>query len=163
VKDVPGQTPFERTDITIETQFGPSQVTALRAEALCVPAAKDLVPLAAPFDRFKCYRLRNQKRTPRFVPRAAVVSDQFETKDMTVKRPFMICNPVDKDGEPIQNPVCHLTCYKIADVRGQTGFQQQEAIIEDEFGTANVGTNANVKEFCRKSAVLCVPSLKVHD
>jgi len=163
IKDVAGQTPLALTDVRLESQFGTDLVTAQRTDVLCVPAAKDLVPLTSTFDRFKCYRLRKQKGAPRFVKRDVTVNDQFENKLMTISRPFLLCNPVGKDGEEIQNPVCHITCYKIADVRGQPPFVEQDAIVEDEFGTQNVGTNTNVREFCHRSAVLCVPSLKFHD
>jgi hypothetical protein len=163
VKDVAGQPPFALTDIRLESQFGTDLVTAQRSDVLCVPATKDLVPLASAFDRFKCYRLRKQKGAPGFVKRDITVNDQFENKLMTTSRPFLLCNPVGKDGEEIQNPVCHITCYKVSDAPGQPPFVEQDAIIEDEFGTQNVGTNTNVRETCHRSAVLCVPSLKFHD
>jgi hypothetical protein len=163
LKDVSGQVPLALTDVRLESQFGTDFVTAVRSDLLCVQAAKDLVPVATPFDRFKCYRVRKQRGAPRFVKRDVNVIDQFENKEMTLSRPFLVCNPVGRDGEEIQNPVCHLSCYKIKDVLGQPKFVDQDAIIEDEFGTQNVGTNTNVRETCHRSAVLCVPALKFHD
>jgi hypothetical protein len=163
IKDVTGEPPFAHTDIRIETQFGTDFVTAIKSDVLCVPAAKDLVPLTSTYDRFKCYRLRKQRGAPKFTPRELAVTDQFEDKQMTIPRPFLLCNPVGRDGEEIQNPVCHLTCFRVKDAPGQPKFIEREAIVEDEFGTQNVGTTTNVKEFCGKSAVLCVPSLKFHD
>jgi hypothetical protein len=163
IKDVTGQTPFVRTDLRLETQFGTHLVTTHRTEALCVPATKDRVPLASTFDRFKCYTLRKQKRAPRFVKREITVDEQFETKLMRTFKPHMICNPVSMGGEEIQNPVCHLTCYKVRDVFGQSPFLQRTAVVEDEFGARNVGTNTATLETCRKAAVVCVPSLKFHD
>ena len=71
------------------------------------------------------------------------------------------CNPVELDRTPVLHDFCHLACYKIADVRGQARFDGREVIVDDEFGRQNIGTNTNVKEFCRKSALLCVPSIRL--
>ncbi len=162
VKDVSGQTRLARQSLRLESQFGTDLVTAVKAELLCVPAAKDLVPVATPFDRFKCYRVRKKLGTG-YTPHDHNVIDQFEDKNMKITKPFLVCNPVSRDGEEIQNPVCHLTCYKVEDVPGQPKFDDQAPIVEDEFYTQNVGTNTDVRETCRRSAVLCVPSLKFHE
>ena len=163
VKDVTGQALFTPVNVRLESRFGTDLVTAVKSDLLCVPAKKDLVPLTSTFDRFKCYRLRSRKGAPRFVKQVLTVNDQFESKVMKTFRPFLLCNPVSKDGEEIQEPVCHVTCYKISDEPGQPRFIDRDALIEDEFGTQNVGTNTNVRETCHRSAVLCVPSLKFHE
>jgi hypothetical protein len=162
IRDVAGQAKFQQVDVEVESRFGREAVTAVRAETLCVPAAKDLVPVTSRIDRFKCYRMKAQVGTSRFERGEATIDDQFESKGMLAKRLLLLCNPVDRDGDEILNPLCHMACYKIADLPGQAPFAQRAAIVEDEFGEQNVGTGTKVREFCSKSAVLCVPALKTH-
>ena len=95
-------------------------VDLVRPDRLLVPASKNVgtqlpLPLAAPIDHYKCYRVKGARaRIPgvslktQFEPNNAVIVD--------VKRPLHLCTPVDKNGEGIIDPVRHLMCYQ---VRGQ--------------------------------------------
>jgi hypothetical protein len=71
-------------------------------------------------NHFKCYKVRSKGSG--FVPLTVTVADQFETKMTRVLKPLLLCNPVDKNGEGIPDPACHLTCYRIRDAPGQLPF-----------------------------------------
>jgi len=100
---------------------------------------------------FKCYQV--VKETPVFEELNVFLSDQFEDKDTTVKVPTLVCNPVDKDGEGINNPDFHLTCYKIKQVKGQTPFNKRNVLIDNQFGELTLVVG--------KPQLLCVPSGKI--
>ena len=59
----------------------------------------------------------------------------------------MLCNPVDKNGEGINDPDNHLMCYEIKDK-----FKQKNIHTHDQFGPETLDTK-KIKE-------LCVPSEK---
>jgi len=69
-----------------------------------------------------------------------------------VKKPFLFCVPVDKNGEGIVNAQSHLACYKIKDVADppQAPFGGADVQITNQFGTE--------KWTISKSRLLCVPS-----
>jgi hypothetical protein len=148
---------FQKRDVVVENQFGVQTLRVLRPYDLCVPAQKDGVPSELNMNHFKCYKVRRAKGTPKFTPREVDLDDQFETKATTVKKPRLLCNPVDKDGEGIIAPENHLTCYIIKDVAGQPKFSSQQVEVLDQFGDQGVGTFTGD---CRRTALLCVPSTK---
>jgi hypothetical protein len=145
----------ERTtrEIVVRNQFGTQTMTVLGAlRTLCQPAQKDMVPSFLNLDHYKCYKVRGRSR---FVKREVALTDQFETKDTVVLRPWYVCNPVDKNDEGILDPVCRLTCYKVADAKGQPRFQRRSVVIEDQFGRQDRSVYDGE---CRQSQMLCVPS-----
>ena len=85
------------------------------------------------------------------------LGDQFETRTHTVKRPFLLCNPADVEGQGELHPSCHLLCYKILDAAGAPVFVPEPVTIEDEI---NDGTVSVLSGVCSKAALVCVPSLK---
>src|SRR2546425_6958 len=52
-------------------------------------------------DHYKCYKV--SAVTPPFQPRPVSLADQFETKNTFVRRPYAICNPVDKNGGGVKD------------------------------------------------------------
>ncbi len=46
----------------------------------------------------------------------------------------MLCVPVDKNGEGIQNPVSHLTCYELEDIDDADEFEPLDVAVNDQFG-----------------------------
>jgi hypothetical protein len=64
--------------------------------------------------------------------------------------PFRLCNPVDKNGEGIQDPDTHLVCYTIEPQGGSLGFQVQ---IQNQFFDLE---NLDVEH----PFALCTPSTK---
>ncbi len=101
-------------------------------------------------DHFKCYDAKNEK--PKFQKLNVFLSDQFEDKDTKVIQPELICNPVDKNGEGINNPTAHLTCYRIEDVSDQPEFEERDVIINDQFGELTFEV--------KRPKLLCVPTEK---
>jgi len=148
---------FQHRDVLVANQFGQETLTVLRPDSLCNPAAKDGIPLSEDSDpnHFKCYKVRPSGG--RFQERTVTVADQFETKVTRVIKPLLLCNPVDKNGEGIPDPSCHLVCYRIRDAIGQTRFPGAMVTVEDQFTTEDLRTFTGE---CRKAGYLCVPSSK---
>ena len=73
---------------------------------------------------------QQRRRTPPFTPREVTLTDQFETKNTSVIRPLILCNPVDLNGQGIANNQCHLLCYRVRDTAGQPEFVPQEITVE---------------------------------
>jgi hypothetical protein len=145
---------FARRDVLVENQFGSQILRVTRPETLCNPAEKDGVPMATAANHLKCYRVRGMEK---FVPLTVTAADQFETKTVQVLKPLLLCNPVDKNGEGIEDPACHLVCYRIKDAVGQPPFSPVSVVVEDQFWSETLGALSGE---CRKVAHLCVPSTK---
>ena len=77
-------------------------------------------------DHQKCYRIR---RNSAFSPNGVGLEDQFEDVDMTVLRPYRLCNPVDKEDEGINDPTEHQMCYQIRDTVAQARFRRREVKV----------------------------------
>ena len=146
---------FDRRHVKVTNQFGEMTLSVIRPESLCLPAEKDGVPRPpeSGLDHFKCYRVHRRHGTPEFQPRTVTLADQFETKSVTVVKPLLVCNPVDKASEGINDPTCHLTCYKIL----QENFEPRVTTVVDQFTETTIKALTGA---CRKVGVLCVPSLK---
>src|SRR4029079_8260469 len=95
--DEPG---FVRRSVVTHNRFGDQTLTIVRPDSLCVPAEKDGVQSALNLNRFKCYRVA-QQRGEKFGPRSVMLADQFEARATTVQKPVLFCNPVDANGEGI--------------------------------------------------------------
>jgi hypothetical protein len=149
---------FQPIDVVVENQFGQQNLTVTKADTLCVPAEKDMVPSDLNINHFKCYKVRATRGTPAFTSRDVSVMDQFEDKMTTVIRPALLCNPVDKNGEGMPFPENHLTCFKIKDVSGQPAFQAQPIEVSDQFVTEDL--NLTQRADCSRVRMLCVPSSK---
>ena len=149
---------FQHRNVLVDNQFGQQTLTVLRPESLCNPAAKDGIPLSDDSNpnHFKCYKVRGQSGQ-KFDPRTVTVTDQFETKSTRVIKPLLLCNPVDKNGEGVPDPSCHLVCYRIRDAVGQAGFPATEVTVEDQFSSEDLRTFVGE---CRRAGYLCVPSTK---
>jgi hypothetical protein len=103
-------------------------------------------------DHFKCYKAKDLKN-PKFVSTTVSLSDQFGINDgpFDVKKPSLFCNPADKNGEGILNPLDHLTCYQ---VKGPKLLKDDRPKVEvaNQFGTLQLEV--------QKPFLLCVPSTK---
>lgn len=106
-----------------------------------------------PIDHFKCYVPKPVPGAPKFARTTVTLSDQFLANRQTeVIRPFVFCNPVNKNGSGIDNPIDHLMCYKIRDVKGQTKFAGKSWTSTDQLAELQVRT--------KREKLLCVPALK---
>ncbi len=127
---------------------------AVFAQELCMPAQRVSLttPTAASTPRpvadlrhFQCYHVKRARtRMPDLV-----VTDQFGTFTVDVKRPLRLCNPVDKNGEGIADPAAHLMCYA---VRTRTRPVGTTVFIDNQFGNDDVRVG--------KPREICVPSTK---
>jgi hypothetical protein len=76
---------------------------------------------------------------PRGFPKGIQVSlkDQFETSRFNVTKPLALCNPADKNGEGIADPVTHLRSYQIGLAKGQPKHVPHAGVtVENQFHPA---------------------------
>ena len=123
--------------LMVVDQFGSLFLDVTAIDRLFVPTAKSLTapppPLADPTtDHFDCYKVRKTKGTASFAPRTVTVEDQFGTVTVSLKRPFRLCAPVDKNGEApgAETHPVHLLCYKAA----STAFPTLTPFTNNQFG-----------------------------
>jgi hypothetical protein len=150
---------FRRREVIVENQFGTQTLVVMRPETLCVPAEKDLIASDLNGDPVKCYRVVQKFGQRDFAPRDVTLTDQFESKNTTVVKPVLLCNPTAVDDQPIGSPTCHQVCYKIVDVAGQPEFTPVPVTVEDQFSNGS-GSVSPMRGECRQVSLLCVPSLK---
>lgn len=147
--------------VTVVDQFNPSglQIQAQNPAHLMVPSAKSLVappPLPPSFetDHFACYKVKVQKGAPKFAPVAGVtIQDQFGALEVTVKKPSVICNPADKNGEEPGAPshLARLMCYKVKR-SGTATFDKRTGVhTRDQFGPERLDL--------KSLSELCVPAV----
>jgi len=146
---VPGQ--------VIVNQFGTFTVDVKKAQYLLVPTAKSRSGAPAPLvdpqvDHFKCYKVTKGK----FSRDGVATIDQFQTLNLSVRKPLRLCAPVDKNGEGILNPVTHLTCFKARD--RSVSFQPPGTVFIDNQFTSLAEQPKTFNLF--RVTELCVPSLK---
>lgn len=98
-------------------------------------------------DHFKCYDVVKKGPTPK---RQVTLVDQFEAENAMVMEPVALCTPVDKNGEGINDPDTHLTCYKI---KQREPFAKRDVVVQNQFGDEQALTVVRPR-------TLCVPSLK---
>ncbi len=151
---IPGLKANRKVGIT--NQFGEQNLALKDGKLLCVPSAKALKdpapsPPADPgVEHFQCYEVDKAQSTKLPAkPRVSLV-DQFGslTGVAVADKPDFLCNPVDKDGEGIDDDVHHLACYDIHGFRAN-----QKVLIANQFG----GQTLKLKD----GKLLCVPSTRV--
>jgi endonuclease/exonuclease/phosphatase family metal-dependent hydrolase len=127
----------------------------IRAATLRAVAATLVLGLAGAahagqLDNFKCYKIKDLKE-PKFAKTTlASLEDQFASETgAEVKKPFLLCNPVSKDGAAIGNAADHLVCYK---VKPQKLDPRPELQAVNQLGTTRLEA--------KKSFVVCLPSSK---
>jgi hypothetical protein len=98
-------------------------------------------------DHYKCYDAQTKKGTT-FIKQSVTLADAFRTVATNAERPVSLCNPVDKNGEGVDDPSAHLECYKLTDRPFTTRF----VAIHNQFG--------NLTLEVKNPATLCVPSEK---
>ncbi len=87
-------------------QFGAQPLTLGVPDSLCVPTEKLIFPGPIDIDHYKCY-----VATGATVDAGVALQDQFGQTSAIVLSPRLFCTPAAKNGEPILDPVTHLTCY----------------------------------------------------
>jgi hypothetical protein len=87
-------------------QFGVQPLTLGVPESLCVPTEKLISPGPVDLDHYKCYLATGAP-----VDIGVNLLDQFQDRTALVLEPKLFCTPADKNGEGIDDPLTHLTCY----------------------------------------------------
>lgn len=146
----------------VNSLFGSVTVDVKRPARLFAPSALSVsgapAPLMSPHtEHFQCYKIGKSAGTTPFTPvEGVVVIDQFESfVTMTVKKPAMLCAPVNVNGgQPgAQNPVLHpdvMLCYKVKRPAGFKFATVTPVFINNDFGALTLSAT--------KSEMLCVPS-----
>jgi hypothetical protein len=80
-----------------------------------------------------------------------MLSNQFQTRAVEISKPNLFCNAVDKNGEGIDDPSAHLTCYN---VRRPKSVVNPQVISTDSFGQHEL-------DVLKRRTQLCVPSEQV--
>jgi hypothetical protein len=127
----------------IRNQFGVRTVETKKSDLLCLASEKNAEGPPATLDDYECYK----GKFPQFAKRPVTLVDQFGALATEVIKSERLCNPVARDGTPIQNPLRHLECFKIKPQK-----VVQTATVVNAFGTETVTT--------KKAVSLCVPSSK---
>ena len=107
------------------------------------------VSTASAQNHYLCRQVKDLKTPAKFVAVAGVtVVDQTGADTCELKKPFLLCDPVDKNGGGVSDPTAHLCCYK-AKCTAKPAVNYQ---ITDQFGTITVST--------KKPKFLCNPCIK---
>jgi hypothetical protein len=118
----------------------------------CLFAAVAVSPAAALFnlDHYKCYKVKDLKN-PKFSTATVSLTDQFGINDgsFEVKKPFLFCNPADKNGQGILNVDDHLTCYKVKGPK-LLPADRPKVVVGNQLGTIQLEA--------KKAVMLCLPS-----
>ena len=146
--------------VLVTNQFGDITLDVQEEKLLLVPSSKSLDAPAAPLettlvDHYKCYNVEVSQGT-KFEKRIVHLQDQFDSKSFEVKKPKLLCNPVEKTHDGITTPIIddqnHLVCYDVKPLKGEPKHQKRTVFTNNQFGPDTLDT--------KKEKDLCVPSLK---
>ncbi len=112
----------------------------------CDAGAVSVVLPGGSLDHYKCYKIKKDNVV---FPPTANLADQFGVETVTIKKPFLWCNPVSKNGGGINNPTDHLLCFKI---KGNKPTSFPHLSTTNQFGVSTL--------FAKKPFLLCVPGSK---
>ena len=93
---------------------------------------------------FQCYRVSQQKPLK---PTQVKLADQFGKWAPKLGNALFLCNPVEKNGEPMKDKVTHLTCYQIPAKNAG-----KKVLVTHQLGEQVLTVGGMV--------MLCLPSLK---
>ncbi len=100
-------------------------------------------------NHYLCRKVKDLQVPAKFVATTVTTVDQVGPDSCSLKKVFLLCNPVNKNGGPIFDPALHYCCYK-----AKCG--QKPAVsfdITDQFGPLRLQT--------KKPFLLCNPCTKV--
>jgi hypothetical protein len=141
--------------LVVTNQLGTLNLDLTRPNTFMVPSSKSLTtapPLLVPptIDHFQCYKVKRSRGSAKFVKQTMTIVDQFKTQVVTLKKPYLLCAPADKNGEDPTAPghPTKLLCYKTTGVP----FATLEAHVNNQFGPDDV-TLIHRRELCLPSSV----------
>jgi hypothetical protein len=89
--------------------------TSIAANSICPVNILWAGNAVTPLDTVKIYKAGTAKDTPKFIPVDLELSDQFETKTTTLRKPSHLATPVAVDGSPLHDDTAHFVCYSSKD------------------------------------------------
>jgi len=100
-------------------------------------------------NHYLCHKVKDLKTPAKFAAQTGVtVVDQTLATTVDIKKPYLLCNPVSKNGGPINDPALHYCCYKAkAASKASANYD-----ITDQFGPLRLET--------KKPFLLCNPCTK---
>ncbi len=110
-------------------------------------AQKEMAPRA---NHYKCYQVLDWGEWDQH---SVQLQDQFGKSQAVVIRPYMLCNPVDKNGEGIVDKDNHLVCYQIHDDPSGSFQRVREVAVQNQFGQTQLWVGVPAE-------TLCLPSMK---
>jgi hypothetical protein len=153
--------PVPQTNLRVVNALGTVTVDTVKPVMLLVPAAENpTVDLPAPpfalheVDHYECYKIRVTRGTPKFLPLAVSVGDEFTSpgKLLALKKPAFLCTPVNAGGSGTKHGAIHQLCYTAKPASGQPKAVPQLGLhVSDEFDLERLNTRAE--------DVFCVASL----
>lgn len=163
LQPVPNKPPHplrvKHAQVHVEDALGEVVVDLRDPVQLLTPSLRGLTSTAvslgrAPLtdDPSKCYAVQNNTGAPPFTQTTVVLTDQFETRRYTVKRPTQLCTSVSVNNGGQQNPEDALLCYSIQLAKEEASHRQDRGLlIRNQFGETQVdGVRAEE---------LCIPAL----
>jgi hypothetical protein len=103
-------------------------------------------------DHYLCYKAGNAWGFDKFPKTVVTLSDQFQDRTTTLLKPMHYCNAVNKNGEGIDNPESHLTCYKAH----RAVKIKPQVLTADQFGRQALSVQ-------KQTTQLCVPTQQIDD
>ena len=101
-------------------------------------------------NHYLCHKVGDNKVPAKFVSQTGLnVVDQVGAFTIEAKKPFLLCDPANKNGSPIVDPLLHYCCYKAKSAtKVKANFD-----VTDQFGPLQLGT--------KKPFLLCNPCSKL--
>ncbi len=125
--------------VTLGDRFGSGTANLQRTQRLCAPADVNHTDASAPTDPRHLLGYHVDRRTPRFHPAPhVVVSNDFGTIDVDVKRPVLLLNPTltSESGDPGAPgaDLDHFQCYHVEGAKQRLSG----VLVHDQFGELTV-------------------------
>ena len=157
LKQAKGEAKFLKRDIHVRDALGVHRFALTKASQLCVISERDATGAPAPSDDLKCYAAANAKGAAKLSAINLGVADDLEGSRVTkVKKPTMLCAPVDREGLGTIDPSEYWMCYQIADAKTvpkQPKFKPVNVAVANAFEGADPRTMS-----VKKPTELCLPA-----
>lgn len=99
-------------------------------------------------NHYVCHKVKDLKVPAKFVSNTSTAVDQVANHSLSIKKPFLLCNPAVKNGNPIVNAALHYVCYKAKGGKFAVSYD-----ITDQYGPLRLQT--------KKPFLVCNPASKV--
>ncbi|MEM7429081.1 MAG: hypothetical protein AAF441_23585 [Pseudomonadota bacterium] len=99
-------------------------------------------------NHFKCYNVLDSDGAKK---KELKLEDQFISTVGVIGRPVMMCNPTEKNNEPIENKAYHLVCYEL---QTKEKVRKRKVLTISQLDEVQIVTG--------KPQVFCLPVEKKH-